>query len=106
MSTEEIVQRTRLLDSEIKVGSWLWGRQQSSILQTRKLRLREGVIHTQTRGKYLALYHSHFITLAFCLDLCSLDIYRLDLQKPVDLVGWGLTGCLDLTHYRALINAS
>lgn len=56
MSTEEIVQRTRLLDSEIKVGSWLRGRQQSSILQTRKLRLREGVIHTQTCGKYLALY--------------------------------------------------
>lgn len=64
MSTEEIVQRTRLLDSEIKVGSWFPCRQQSSqisVLQMRKLRLREGFIHTQTRGKYLALSHSHFI---------------------------------------------
>jgi hypothetical protein len=45
MSTEEIVQRTRLLDSEIKVGSWLRCRQRSSqisILQMRNPRLREG----------------------------------------------------------------
>lgn len=29
MSTEEIIQRTRLLDSEIKVGAWLRCRQWS-----------------------------------------------------------------------------
>lgn len=65
MSTEEIVQRTRLLDSEIKVGSWLRCSLQSSqisILQMRKPRLREGFIHTQVHGKYLALSHSLIFT--------------------------------------------
>lgn len=63
MSTEEIVQRTRLLDSEIKVGSRRRCRQQSSqisILQMRKPRLREGFVHIQTHGKYPALSHSLF----------------------------------------------
>lgn len=78
MSTEEIVQRTRLLDSEIKVGSRLWCRQQSSQITILQMSLGEGFVHNKpmenTQPCPTASSSGSFSTLASCPDLRSLDI--------------------------------